>query len=176
MSNVLTLDFSRDCSDSTTLAARKPSKTFKRHADRLKGKVALTKTEINALCWILNGVKAANVTAEERAELVDLLDSRDERPITAEQSKFGLEWLRKTCFKLNGETRLRCPLGNREVAILRNFKCFKWVGIYNTQEHYGNYGCKSYVPVWRTYDKRGHYFDYVVIAGGPGGGVELVIL
>lgn len=156
---------------------KKRSRTFRRHAERLMGRAPLLENEIKALCWALNGVKAANLDDTDRRELRALLDAREERPITREHSDKGIAWLRKLCFKLNGDPRKNPPLGTRELDIVRRFKRFTWVGVYNTQEHFENWnGCKSYVPVWRTYDKAGNYFDYAVIGGGPGGSVEVIVL
>ncbi len=178
---VIAYDFRRDNSDAVTLAESKlkRSRTFRRHADRLKGRAALLENEIKALCWALNGVKAANLGADDREELRALLDAREERPITREHAAKGIEWLRRLTFKANGEVRQSksMPFDKREVGIIRNFKRFTWVGVFNTQEHFGNFnGCKSYVPVWRTYAKDGSYFDYVAIGGGPGGGVDIHIV
>lgn len=163
--------------DSDLRLIRKPSGTFKRHADRLRGRKALAKNEIMALCWALNGSKRVDLTDFERAKLRELVECKDARPITRELTKVGLEWLRRIGFKKNGEPRQSKsqPFGDRELDIIRNFARFAWVGIYNTQEHFGNYnGAKSYTPIWRVYAKDGTSFDYAV-AGGYGG-FDVVIL
>lgn len=156
---------------------KRHSKSFRKYQALLTGKRALTKNEIMAFCWAMNGVKAIKLDGPDRAILMALFNSVPERPITAEQTEFGLAWLVNHMLKKNGEPRLRCPLSDDQIEILRNFKRFTWAGLFNTQEHFGNYNsfCKSYVPVWRVYDKKGNSFDYAVIGGGPGGSVDVVI-
>ncbi len=152
------------------------STTFKKYADLLVGRRALTEGEIKGLCWALNGVKRVNLTDMQRADLRTLIKTQDERPITRAQTKFGRAWLKRVAFKLNGEPRKNCKLGDCEQAIVKNFSHFRWVGIHNTQEDYAGSGYhKSYTGVWRCYDKAGNYFDYYVLAGGPGGSVDLVV-
>lgn len=152
------------------------SKSFRKYQTLLTGKRAMTKNEIMGFCWAMNGVKAIKLDSTDRRELMELFEAKAERPITKEQTEFGIAWLRKYCFKANGEPRKRCPLDRKQQAIVEHFNSFAWVGIYNTQEHFGNWnGCKSYVPVWRVFGTHGGYFDYAVIGGGPGGSVELVL-
>lgn len=157
-------------------AERKPSRTFRRHAERLKGRKALTKTEINALCWALNGVKRVDLTEGERRELVDLLEARAERPITREQTAFGIAWLRSKAFRKDGQARQTKdqPFGYRERAIIQAFARFAWVGVVDLSE--GLCRGHSYVPVWRTYAKNGAYFDYYVATGVPGGSATVHVV
>jgi len=157
----------------------KRSKSFLKYQALLTGKKPLTKIEINSFCWALNGVKAVNLNSIDRSELLELFESIPERKITKEQSDFGIEWLTNQVFKKNGEPRKNCKLDSEQQAIVKNFKCFIWSNIFNSQSHYGNYGYnspyKSYVPVYRVYDKKGNYFEYTVLGGGPGGSIEIVL-
>lgn len=153
---------------------RLPSRTFRRHAARLRGKKALTKTEINALCSLLNGRKASACDELERRQLLELVDDRAERPITKEHSAQGLDWLRRTAFKLNGEPRLRCPFGEREQRIIKTFRRFAWVGLIDIGQPL-RLG-RPFRPVWRAFGAGGQYFDYYVVEVGGYRGVEITVL
>jgi hypothetical protein len=171
MQNVIALPIQRAAPAARKSKPTTRTRTFRRHADRLRGKAPLLENEIKALCWALNGIKACNLDDTDRAELCELLESREERRITREHSDKGIAWLRKLCFKLNGEPRKTQPLGVAALDIVRNFSHFTWAGLYNI----GNYR-PHYVPIWRTYARDGSYFDYYVASGGPGGGVEVYVL
>lgn len=149
-------------------AVHAQSKTMQKYMRLLHQEKAMTENEIKGLCWALNGVKKVNLTADERTKLHEMLERRSERAITKEQAKFGIKWLKTKAFKLNGEARKNCTLGEREQRIVKNFSHFKFAGVYNSQESFGNGHSlyKQYVPIWRTYAKDGSYFDYVVMSSG----------
>lgn len=144
------------------------TKTFRKYEAILLAKRPLTKSEILGLAWALNGAKRVNLLYPHRVVLTALINRRAERPIAKELSTFGVQWLRKKAFKLNGEPRQgkTQPFGDRELKIIKGFSKYRWVGFHNTQEDYGNFnGCKSLTPIWRCYDRKGNYFDYYVRGG-----------
>lgn len=146
--------------------AVKPSKTYLRHKARIEGKSPLTKTEIQSFCWVLNGSKKTAVTADERYTLLFMVDSDFSRPITAEQTALGIDWLKRTAFRLNGDARTSSPFTFEQHAIIRDFARFAWVGVYNSADD----RYPHYTPVWRVFDSKGNHFDYHV-SGGYGGTV-----
>jgi hypothetical protein len=139
--------------------------TFQKYNKLLTQAKAMSKNEIKALCWAFNGVRKVNLTDLERHQLRQLVDAKAERPITKEQAEFGIKWLKTKAFKLNGEARRNCVLGQIEQSIVKNFSHFKFVGLYDANSAHGYSNYHAFVPIWRTYAKDGRYFDYVVRPG-----------
>lgn len=166
MNNVIKLETQLKRINAIMQVVRKQSKTMQKYMRLLHQDKAMTENEIKGLCWALNGVKKVNLTADERTKIHEMIERRNERAITKEQSKFGIKWLKTKAFKLNGEARKNCILGTREQEIVKNFSHFKFAGVANTNDigYRGPYS--SYVPIWRTYAKDGRYFDYIVVSSG----------
>jgi hypothetical protein len=88
-----------------------------------------------------------------------------EHSITKEQSDYGLEYLKRRYFKLNGTARRQCPFNLRQQAIIMHaFKEFKFVGFYEHRNDSGMY--VGYTPVYRVHANNGEYFDYSPIHWG----------
>jgi hypothetical protein len=149
-----------------TSVPHKPSKTFLKYQKLIKSK-RWTENEIKGFCWALNGVKKVDLTDEQRAELLQSFRSVGSYRISREQTKFGINWLRETCFKKNGEERdskkSNC-FGYREKKIIKNFSRFELVDLYNNRDAYNSYysSYKSYSAVYRVISKDGSYFDYTI--------------
>lgn len=129
------------------------------------------KSEIGAVIKLLNsknfhGVSGdmAVVGAIENLESYFEYGHAEERKITREQSKYGIDYLRSRYFKKTGEPRKGCPFGTREIAILKSFSKFRWVGLRPHQNAYGSY--RWHTPVYRVYSKDGSYFDYTAVHWG----------
>lgn len=125
-----------------------------------KSKRVWTKSEINALVKCNN---AKNFAHESIKELYAELESKSEygsfeHSITKERSDFGIEFLIKRYFKLDGSPRSKCPFGVREERILKSFKRFTFVGLLANCNAVGSY--RWFTPVYRVYSKSGEYFDY----------------
>lgn len=92
--------------------------------------------------------------------------------IAKEQSDFGIEWLRRTQFKLNGGIRAGAFIGEREANIIKKFKRFEFVGL---RFIYVSPYQTDTAPIYRTYAKDGSYFDYSCSPmGGFGASYEVV--
>ena len=83
-------------------------------------------------------------------------------PITAEQTKKGLDWLWKLYKTPSLKIRKRNPFNARHIAILENFSHFELCSYVNR----GNYWVDAYLPVYRVVSKHGRYFDYVAYRNG----------
>ncbi len=166
MSNVIKLERQIKQTNTVLQVVRKQSKTFWKYVGLLNQDKAMAENEIKGLCVALNGTKKVNLTEDNRLTLHLMIRRKVERPITKEQAKFGLKWLKTKAFKLNGDSRKNCILGVREQEIVKNFSHFKFAGVCSTNDagYYGPYS--RYVPIWRTYAKDGRYFDYIVVSSG----------
>ena len=95
------------------------------------------------------------------------LDFKVPRKITAEQTKFGKAWLREYFFKLDGtprsgkRTEYVCE---QTLDIAKHASRFEFVGIQVLASN-GWYPVQC-VPIYRTYDRKGNYFDYAPIHWG----------
>lgn len=146
--------------------------TRTKYVKLLTQRKAMTQNEIRSLVHALNGVKNVNLTGADRDMLRELIRNTEERPITKEQSKLGIAWLRNKAFKLSGEPRKNCILGTFEQSIVNNFSHFKFVGIVDTNPYMSR---SVFVPIWRTYARDGRAFDYYISPGSYGGFVLLSI-
>jgi hypothetical protein len=89
------------------------------------------------------------------------------KKITAEQSNFGKAWLKDYFFKKNGETRSGKRteyVGTRVLEISKSVSKFEFVGVIGLMNSYGDY--IQFIPLYRTYNRKGQYFDYAPIHWG----------
>lgn len=92
--------------------------------------------------------------------------------ISKDQSDFGIEWLKRTQFKLNGEIRAGAFIGEREAKVIQKFKRFEFVGLRFI--YVSPYQTDS-APIYRTIARDGSSFDYSCSPmGGFGACYEVV--
>lgn len=91
--------------------------------------------------------------------------------ITEDQSNKGIEWLKKTQLKKNGELRNSQSvfINEGDKKILENFSHFKFIGLEFSDFNYYSNSYRNIAPIYRTFDKSGNYFDYAPIAFGSCG-------
>lgn len=154
--------------------------TVDKYRRLIQGKSTWTESDIRGFLKLINGLRFCDNdrNPERHAAIQGLLElwedrgmgpGRREWPITAEQSRKGIEYLRKRYFKLNGAPRAKCAqlgIGAGERNAIRNFKRHAFVGLHNV----GTYS-PFYQPVYRLYAKDGRYFDY-----SPGHWREIIIV
>lgn len=88
--------------------------------------------------------------------------------ISKEQTKFGLEWLKRTQFKLNGELRANAFITENEANIIKNFARFEFVGLrFDAVNPYTN-APQAVLPIYRTIARNKKSFTYVVNPMGWG--------
>jgi len=131
----------------------KIAKRAQYHIDRLKATDIITKKELITIC---SYVKNNRKDSEAIAICLDLGDFY--RPITWQHEQQGLEYLKQTFLKKNGESRNHKGIQHlfsgevRDVCvILEDFKEFRLVGFTDI----GNVYQRHYRPY------NGSYFDYV---------------
>lgn len=95
------------------------------------------------------------------------LDFKVPRKITAEQTKFGIEWLRNYYFKKNGQPRSGKRTEYRTdhfFKLVKGVTRFEFVGV-QVLASSGWYPCQV-LPIYRAYNRKGEYFDYAPIYWG----------
>lgn len=142
---------------------------FKKYTKRIAGRASWGENEIRGLAKLLNS-KRFGITERgcERFFMINEIERRLNEatrtwPITKEQSSKGIEYLRRRYFKKNGEPRKLCPFSETAQNIIRNFKRFEFVGLY---EHATTAGSMGYLPIYRVISKHGSYFDYSPVHWG----------
>lgn len=109
----------------------------------------------------------SNYSQNAISHLLDLINDLDAK-ITQEQSMKGINYLNNLVFRKDGSLRkskTNFLLNNeRELHILKKFKCFKWVGVYYEQGWNGR--VQASAPIYRVVAKNGEYFDYVAGSSG----------
>jgi len=148
------------------------SKLLKQKKELMKAK-KLTKSEINSFKKLFNSMRWIdprfnnNLKPECKNDFENIQtilnhmyysDSKSYL-ITKEQTKQGIDYLKRFCFKVNGSLRKGVEDSFNEycIDIIKNFSKFRFVGFYEINHQYHN----EYMPAWRTYDKKGNYFDYI---------------
>jgi hypothetical protein len=161
------------------------NKTIQIHIDRITKTRRFEKSEIGALTKLIasyrfadtqrkNDIEALQTETMERVAIVDryMYNHRVEcevmhfaKPskITVQQTTLGKNWLNKHCFKLNGETRkdIEDHFSDRALSIARNVSRFEFIGVVMVFDDSG-YGknLQQVLPIYRTYNRKGEYFDY----------------
>ena len=103
----------------------------------------------------------------------------NEFKITKEQSLFGIQYLKEAVFTKKGIPRnakrnfLRYEPD--AIKIIKNFAKFRFIGLQSTPKSYyfGDRAGEYTLPIYRTYDRDGNYFDYTA---GMWGNCELINL
>lgn len=189
MTNVLNF---KDAMDSITvqdiqnLKTAKQSKPIKKQLDLIKsGKY--TKSDIGSLTKLVASARFA--TPERKEEIRALLDlvfnyvhdeymssnfqceymffKRGGLKITKEQTQLGKEWLKNHFFKKDGSPRSGKNtenVGTRILEIAKSVSRFEFIGICLVKNPYGD--CNQVLPVYRTFNRKGQYFDYAPIHWG----------
>lgn len=92
----------------------------------------------------------------------DLMRIEFSFPITKEQTKFGINWLKTTQFNQHGNLRAAKTtfIGDREAAIIRTFKRFEFVALrfLDYSDYTGVY--QTILPVYRVISKSSDSFEY----------------
>jgi hypothetical protein len=171
--------------DLLNLRTVKPSKTMQRHLDRIKaGK--FEKSEINALTKLIQSSRfAEQIRKNEILAFLDLVSDevgfeylhggfqgavrhfKKPMKITKQQTELGKQWLRNYFFKLNGKKRTGKAtefVGDRVLQISKKVKRFEFVGILIGRNQWRD--ISGVLPIYRTYDSSGNYFDYAPIHWG----------
>jgi hypothetical protein len=147
------------------------SKAIKDKYTKLINGKKWSKSDIHGLLKLINGRRfKKDLFKEDVNNLIALMWSHEEDNkewlITKEQSDLGIQWLKNACFKKNGETRnteLSRSFSDHKKNIIKNFSKFRFVGFH--EEGGGCYNT-TYLPIYRTYDRKGNYFDYSPIHWG----------
>lgn len=96
--------------------------------------------------------------------------------ITPEQTRFGLEWLKRTQFKKNGELRASAFIGSREASILRRFKRFEFVGLDFMPPNPYTGIPEAVAPLYRAVARNGDSFTYRVCPMHTGFGANYEVI
>lgn len=149
------------------------SSTIKKY-EALKNKKQWDKQEILGVAHQLSGLdrgwKKDTMDEELKYILHELLASFSEGKtvdISPDQSKQGIDWLRKNIINAKGELRDNgmvrdAGFDESHGDIIKNFKKFELVGFHHDEQHH------TYSPIYRTISADGNSFDYSV-SGGFGG-------
>lgn len=151
--------------------------TVEKHVLRIKsGK--FTKSEIGALTKLIQSMRFSK-NASQKEKIQELIDNNLEyvkelydinadvyhfaKPakITPEQTELGKQWLRNYFFKLDGTIRKGQATENISESVLNISKkvmCFEFIGLVFCRNTFQEV-CQV-LPVYRTYNKQGEYFDY----------------
>lgn len=101
-----------------------------------------------------------------RKRLINLLDKTSDLVgynITPEQTQKGINYIKNVAFKKSGEPRnsKQNVFGQFEQRVIKNFYCFKFVGLCNI----ANNGYAFYVPIYRVLAHDGSWFEYTTNMG-----------
>lgn len=163
----------------------KADKTLSKHLDRIKGG-RFEKSEIGAITKLLQSIRfekterknAINAFRNLAFHVVDhmyihsdfqadVLHFGKPAKISKEQTELGKQWLRNHFFKLDGSPRkgkATEDVSDRVLAIAKSVSKFEFVGVLEGRNAYGDV-CQV-LPIYRTYDRKGNYFDYSPIHWG----------
>lgn len=89
------------------------------------------------------------------------------RKITKEQTQLGKSWLKTHFFKLNGDVRTGKAtelVGDRVLRIAKQASRFEFVGVLGLRNSFQDY--VQFLPIYRTFDRDGNYFDYAPVHWG----------
>ena len=145
----------------------KENKRLKRLLGLLSQKT-LTQSDIRSL-KIMLGFGTTFEWYDQKVALNKMNKSCNGFDITKEHSDIGIEYLRKTFFKKNGDPRQAAfdYLTDHDINILRNFKKFKFIGFeVNRLNHniFNNNTNQCFEIVYRVIAKNGDYFDYLAVS------------
>lgn len=89
------------------------------------------------------------------------------RKITKEQTQYGKAWLKNHFFKANGDKRSGKNtefVSDEVLRIAKNVSRFEFVGVLGVANSY--WVINQFLPIYRTYDAKGNYFDYSPVHWG----------
>jgi hypothetical protein len=162
-------DFSTHRVESYAFPSKHRLKTLDRWIKTVKNKRKVwKKPEISALCKLLNSrnyEKCEEIKIKINELEYVLNEDKFERKITKEQTKYGLEYLNTRYFKKrDGSPRKKCPMGEREISILKDFSHFTLFGLHGDYNRIGS--MQWYRPIYRVYSKTGQSFAYIATHWG----------
>jgi len=128
-----------------------------------------TEYESNSQLWDRIFKVAENIGMEIGYSAVngERLDFKTPRKITASQTALGKTWLKNYFFKANGEPRTGKRteyVSDRVLNIAKSVSRFEFVGVYVLAS--SGWYPSSVVPIYRTFNRKGEYFDYSPIHWG----------
>lgn len=160
-------------------------RTVQIHLKRIK-QGRFEKSEINALTKFLGSYRFAsperkNEILDLQADLLecvgheyisssfqcDVMHFKKPCKITKEQTKLGKAWLKHHFFKLSGEKRGSKNaehVSDRVLAISKSVSRFEFVGVLMVRNQWAD--LLQALPIYRTYNRKGEYFDYSPIHWG----------
>ena len=149
----------------------KENKRLKRLLGLLSQKT-LTQSDIRSL-KIMLGFSTPFEWYDQKVALNNMIKSCNGFDITKEHSDIGIEYLRKTFFKKNGDPRQAAfdYLTGHDINILRNFKKFKFIGFELSRVNYNTFNKttnNAFEIVYRVVAKNGDWFDYLAVSWQSG--------
>ena len=134
------------------------NKTFQKYLQLTKKGHVWTESEIIYFRKYING--SSPLDADSIEQLINSIEGKTYR-ITDAQTVKGITWLKNHCFRLDGKVRKGCKLMPFELSVIKNFKEFRFVGLWNASDN----AYRNYLPIYRTIAKDGSYFDYTFHMG-----------
>lgn len=135
------------------------NKTYNKWLNCTKRGHVWTENEIIFFRKYLNGSSSIDINTVYY--LASQIDNKNFK-ITDQQSVKGILWLKNKCFTNNFKIRKNCPFKNFEINVIKNFKEFRFVGLYNVSENF----YRNYMPIYRCIAHNGDYFEYVAYTWG----------
>lgn len=89
------------------------------------------------------------------------------RKITKEQTERGKAWLKNHFYKLNGKPRSGQAtehVSDEVLSIAKSVSRFEFIGVLGVMNSFGT--ITQVLPIYRTYNRKGQYFDYAPIHWG----------
>lgn len=142
-----------------------------KHLKALDSKV-ITKSDINAICRFLNGLKFTKNEGPKQKDFSEVLMNclwEFERKITKDQNEFGRNWLKERYINKKGQPRKQLKhdfnyldvdsTPERAFNVIKGLKDFRFVGVTG---HWNSY-FKIYTditPVYKAIGKNGDSFTY----------------
>lgn len=172
--------------DIQNLRVCKTDKTVNMHLERIKlGR--FEKNEISALTKLISSTQYTNterkLSVKALTELsMDCVDDgvhvfsniygevmhfKKSMKISKDQSDLGKAWLKNYFFKLDGKPRNGKNtegISDRVLAISKSVSRFEFIGVLICKNPYND--INDVLPIYRTYNRKGEYFDYAPIHWG----------
>ena len=147
---------------------------FRKYLDKIIGN-DMSEQDIISLRSQLNGRTNGSMTDEQRDNLISAIGYEKPR-VSDEQSRKGIDWLRKQWHTPTGKVRKNNPFGDYEQDVLDNFSHFEFVDLYDAATPMAtSIGFHSYLPVYRVISKTGgHWFDYTAAAWQSGQSLRIL--
>lgn len=166
--------------DVVNLRVVKHSKTIESHLNRIKlGR--FEKSEINAFTKLFSSYKFSDEGRKKEIDSLkqlsmncvdsglhifsniygDVMHFKKGMKISKEQTQLGKAWLKEFFFKKNGESRSGNNtryVSDRVLSISKSVSKFEFIGIIICKNPYGD--TNNVLPIYRTYNRKGEYFDY----------------